>query len=137
MIKNLGHLGILATIAGACLIGAFSMSAQAQDSGYAPPHVDTSGQNQQPSYPAAAMANAEQGTVGVDVLVDTSGKASHPKLVKSSGFDDLDDAGIAAVLNWKYVPAMRGGVPSQERMTVGVNFQLPNMVPTSSPQASR
>src|SRR5580704_12826386 len=136
MIKSLGHLGMLATIAGACLVGALSLSAQAQDTGYTPPHVDTSGANMQPAYPSTAVANAEQGTVGVDVLVDTSGKASHPKLVKSSGYDDLDNAALAAVLTWKFVPAMHDGVPSQERTKVGVNFQLPNVPSSLSPQSS-
>jgi protein TonB len=134
MIKNLGQLGILATFAGACLVGAMSLSAQAQGSGFTPPHVDTSGANMQPPYPAAAVANAEQGTVAVDVLVDKSGKAWDPKLARSSGFDDLDNAAIAAALTWKYVPAMQGGVPESDRMTVAINFQLPNMVPAASTQ---
>jgi protein TonB len=128
---NFRNLGLLAAVGGACLIGV--VSAQAQGAGYTSPHVDTSGQNQQPAYPSTAVANAEQGTVGVDVEVDASGKASHPKLVTSSGYNDLDDAGIAAALTWKYVPAMRNGVPEEERMTVGVNFQLPN-APAMTPK---
>ena len=111
----------------ACLIGAFSLSAQAQGAGYAPPHVDTSGKNQQPPYPPAAVANGEQGTVVVGVAVTENGKAVRPSLDRSSGFNDLDNAALAAVLNWKYVPAMHDGVPVEERLEVGVNFQLPDM----------
>ncbi len=135
MIKGLGQLGMTAGFAAVCLVGAFAMSAQAQNSGYSSPHVDTSGVNMQPAYPSTALANSEQGTVAVEVVVDEHGKASHPKLAKSSGFDDLDNAAISAVLNWKFIPAMRGGAPESDRLTVAVNFQLPNNVPASSPQA--
>jgi protein TonB len=135
MLKRLEQFGFLATITGTCLIGAFSLSAQAQGAGYAPPHVDTSGQNQQPPYPPAAVANGEQGTVVVGVAVTENGKAVRPSLDRSSGFNDLDNAALAAVLNWKYVPAMHDGVPVEERLEVGVNFQLPDM-PSMSPPAS-
>jgi protein TonB len=123
MIKSLGQLGLLATIAGACL--AVSPGAQAQDASFAPAHVDLSAGNLQPAYPATAITNREEGTVVVGVLVSSNGRPTHLKLDRSSGYDDLDDAAIAAVMGWKFVPAMRGGETDQDRIDVGVNFQLP------------
>jgi TonB family protein len=129
MIESLGHLRMLAAFAGACLVSAVSLGAQAQNSSFSAPHVDTSGENAQPAYPSTAIANAEQGVVAVNVLVDENGKASKPQLARSSGFDDLDNAAIAAALTWKYVPAMEGGRPEANRLTVAINFQLPNSIP--------
>ena len=136
MIKTLGHFGMLATIAGACLVGAFSMSAQAADGGSAPPHVDTTGANMQPAWPPGAIEAKEQGTAVVGVLVNENGKPSHPTLDRSSGYSDLDDAAMTAVMNWKFVPAMRDGYPYEDKLEVGVNFQLPNPMSGSNPQNS-
>jgi periplasmic protein TonB len=132
MIKSLGHLGMIAAFAGASLVGAMSLDAQAQDTGSSPAHVDTSGANAQPAYPPTAITNAEQGVVAVNVFVNKDGKASKPQLERSSGFDDLDNAAIAAALSWKYVPAMEGGVPRSNRLTVAINFQLPNSIPAQA-----
>jgi TonB family protein len=126
MIKRLGHLAILATFAGACFVAA--MSAQAQEAGYLAPHVDTTGQNQQPPYPSTAAANSEQGSVVLQALVNSDGKVERMKLAQSSGFDDLDNAALAAVMGWKFVPASRDGKPylTPKWATVKVDFQMPN-----------
>lgn len=128
MIKNLGHFGMLATLAGACLLGTLSLGAQAQESGYNPPHVDTSGANMQPSYPSTAVAGGEQGSVGVGALVGSDGKVIKLTIEKSSGFDDLDNAALAAVKGWKFIPASRNGryYETAKWATVKVDFRLPD-----------
>jgi protein TonB len=128
MTKRFGQLGMRATITGACLVGALSMSAQAQEAGYTPPHVDTSGTNLQPAYPATAVVNGEQGSVGMEVLVGSDGKVRDMRLQKSSGYDDLDNAALAAVWGWKFIPASRNSQYYQMPKwgQVAVQFQLPN-----------
>ncbi|HJT40451.1 MAG TPA: TonB family protein, partial [Sphingobium sp.] len=46
----------------------------------------------QSDYPASAIANHAEGVSKIKVTVETNGLASHCEIVKSSGFDDLDQA---------------------------------------------
>ena len=132
MLKRLGQLGILATITGVCFAGALSVSAQAADEpGYKPPQVDVSGSNMQPVYPNTAVFGAEQGSVVMQALVNSDGKVERMKLAQSSGYDDLDNAALAAVMRWKFIPASRDGqfYEMPKWATVTVDFQLPNAAP--------
>jgi len=96
-----------------------------------PPSVDISRPHPQPAYPDSAQLNGEQGTVLVDVYVHPNGRASKVKVSRSSGFEDLDNAAIEGVLNWRYLPAIRDGETVSDWTTVKIEFQLPQ-VPTPS-----
>jgi TonB family protein len=85
-----------------------STSAQAVTS---PPHLDPSGINLQPNYPASALPNHEQGAVIVNADVTEKGRVRRVILLQSTGFDDLDRAGVAAILGWRFIPAVNDGTP--------------------------
>ncbi len=104
------------------LMVALPMASALADS---PPHVDTSGVNMQPAYPATAIAGHESGSVQVGALVREDGTVKHVVLHKSSGFDDLDSAALSAVKGWKFTPAMKGGGSAEDWATVQLEFQPP------------
>ncbi|HEX3809644.1 MAG TPA: energy transducer TonB [Rhizomicrobium sp.] len=89
------------------------------------PHVDTSGVNMQPAYPDSAKATNESGAVILDVVVSPDGKVSSIRLRETSGFNDLDRAAIAAVMNWKFTPAVKDGHPAEGTSTIQLVFQPP------------
>jgi protein TonB len=47
-----------------------------------------------------------------------------PDIKQSSGFDRLDQAALATVLRWRYVPGKRAGVPETMWFNVPINFVL-------------
>lgn len=74
--------------------------------------VDASARgNRVPDYPAISRRLGEQGVVVLRVLISPDGRASEVQLVKTSGSSRLDGAAVAAVKEWRFVPALRGGKP--------------------------
>jgi protein TonB len=80
--------------------------------------------NPPPRYPASARRNGEEGTVMLRVAVTAGGAASRVDLERSSGYAALDEAALAAVKNWRFVPAQRGGEPVDAVVVVPVVFRL-------------
>lgn len=80
--------------------------------------------NPKPPYPALSKRLGEQGRVIVRVWIGTDGIASQASIKQSSGFDRLDQAAVATVLKWRYVPGKRGGVPEAMWFDVPVNWVL-------------
>ena len=66
----------------------------------------------------------EQGTVLVHVLIGADGTAQQAEILQSSTFDRLDQAALATVLKWRYVPGKRGGKPEAMWFTVPVKWEL-------------
>ena len=66
----------------------------------------------------------EQGKVVVRALIGTDGTASQASIKSSSGYDRLDQAALATVLKWRYVPGKRGGVAEAMWFDVPVNWVL-------------
>jgi protein TonB len=63
-----------------------------------------------PPYPAEAMRAGLSGTVELEILVGTDGRALDVRIVRSSGHRMLDQAARRTVLSkWTFVPAMRDG----------------------------
>jgi len=104
-------------------IGLVSALAANADDGRA--HVDTSGVNMQPDYPASALATKESGEAILDVVVAPSGSVERIALRHSTSFNDLDRAAISAVMNWHFVPAQKDGSPIEGIATVAVAFAPP------------
>jgi TonB family protein len=90
-----------------------------------PPHVDTSGVNMQPNYPASALAAHEKGSAIISVSVRDDGTVGKASLARSSGYSDLDSAAINAVLHWKFQPALENGEPVDGETSVLIAFQPP------------
>lgn len=81
-------------------------------------------QNPRPAYPPLSLRLREQGTVLVDVLVSDQGIASQVKLKTSSGFFRLDNAALATVSGWRFVPGKRAGVAQSMWYTVPITFTI-------------
>ena len=81
-------------------------------------------QNPKPAYPAISRRMNEQGKTTVRVLIGTDGLPQRAEVGKSSGFSRLDDAALATVLRWRYVPGKRGGVAEAMWFNVPINWVL-------------
>ncbi len=81
-------------------------------------------QNPKPVYPAMSKRLNEQGQVIYSVLIGVDGLPVSAKLVKSSGFDRLDQAAYKAVLSWRYVPGKRNGVLTPMSYNAPINWVL-------------
>lgn len=80
--------------------------------------------NPAPEYPAAAKRNGIQGKVLVNVLVKADGTPASVKISRSSGSNNLDEAAVDAVSQWKFIPARRSGVSVQASVIVPVEFKI-------------
>ncbi len=64
--------------------------------------------NPAPRYPSLSRRFGEQGRVLLDVYILPDGTVGEIRLNTSSGFARLDEAALAAVRHWRFVPARRG-----------------------------
>lgn len=77
-----------------------------------------------PRYPLESRRKREQGTVVLTVTLSTTGGVSDIAVARSSGFDRLDKAALAAVRRWKWSPTMVDGQPVMVRGIVEIPFVL-------------
>ena len=80
--------------------------------------------NPPPTYPDAARRDRQEGLVRLTVIVDVEGRAESVTLSGTSGHELLDNAALNAVRNWRFRPAMEGGMPVRSRVNVPVRFRL-------------
>ncbi len=81
-------------------------------------------QNPRPPYPSISRRLNEQGKTTVRVLIGTDGLPQRAEIVKSSGFDRLDQAAVATVMRWRYVAGKRGGVAEAMWFNVPIHWVL-------------
>ena len=81
-------------------------------------------QNPKPVYPTLSRRLGEQGLVMVRVLVGADGLPQRVELQQSSGFERLDQAALATVRGWRFVPGKRNGVPEAMWFNVPIDFKL-------------
>lgn len=92
-----------------------------------PPRFDAAYlNNPSPSYPALSRRNGEAGKVMLRVQVSSDGRPQQIELQRSSGFSRLDDAAMAAVRQWRFIPAKRGDENLTEWVLVPLVFKLTN-----------
>lgn len=78
-----------------------------------------------PAYPAVSRRLAEEGRVMLRVRVLASGDPGEVQLHKSSGFDRLDAAAVAAVKQFKFNPARtRSGRAVDSWVTFPIQYAL-------------
>ena len=78
-----------------------------------------------PTYPRDALRDGITGTVELELLVGVDGSVIDVKIVRSSGNRQLDNAAREQVLrNWRFQPAMRGGIAVQALGRVPIVFSL-------------
>lgn len=90
-----------------------------------PPRFDAAYlNNPTPSYPALSRRNGETGRVLLRVQVGADGLPKNISIAESSNFSRLDEAAIAAVKRWRFIPAKQGDTAITESVLVPLNFQL-------------
>lgn len=77
-----------------------------------------------PAYPRAARQRGLQGVVTLSVQVAEDGVPVAVAVKSSSGHAILDDAALAAVRNWRFVPGRRGNQPVAAAVELPVRFAL-------------
>ncbi len=80
--------------------------------------------NPAPVYPQAARRKGAEGKVLLEVNVTPQGTAREISVATSSGSSILDDAALAAVRQWKFIPARSGGEIVEAKVIVPVEFKL-------------
>lgn len=75
-----------------------------------------------PEYPRFARINNIEGTVVIAATIDTDGKVTYPRVVKSLPL--LDRAALDAVQQWQFKPGTRAGQPVPVDVTLSVEFSL-------------
>jgi serine/threonine-protein kinase len=81
------------------------------------------------AYPADAQAAGQQGTVDLELTIGPDGRVASARVVKSVS-KPLDDAALAAVKQWEFIPARRNGEAVSLIYPVSVSFRLADTVRT-------
>lgn len=76
------------------------------------------------AYPFTAVVAGEEGTAELSFFIKRDGTVRAPKIVRSTGFPDLDQAARSCVLNFRYIPASKNGRPVEVAWQVRVAFCL-------------
>ncbi len=82
------------------------------------------GENPKPVYPAEARKKGYQGEVILKAEILSNGRVGQVELKKSSGHEILDRSALAAVKQWKFIPAKEGGESIPVWVNIPVTFQL-------------
>ena len=91
----------------------------------APRPVAGAAGNAPPDYPPAARRRAEQGRVVVRAEVDSDGGLpTSVTIAHSSGHTLLDQAAVAAVRRWRFIPGLREGQAVRAIADVPIEFRL-------------
>jgi len=75
-----------------------------------------------PIYPADALQQKIQGNVYIEAIIGKDGSVRTARVV--GGKDELADAALEAVKQWKYSPTLLGGAPVEVALYVTVVFQI-------------
>jgi TonB family protein len=76
-----------------------------------------------PEYPESCRSKGIEGSVGLEVSVDASGRPTDVKVVKSA-HPDLDKAAVAAVEQWLFKPRVVEGKPKAAVYVITVDFKM-------------
>lgn len=133
--------GYLAT---ACVLGGTCLAAQASPRVAEPSAQATqdlqANVRMQPRYPKASILNKEQGTVVLQVLVNSDGTVKavdyDPKASTTTSANLIAAASDAA-MQWHFHPATKGGQPIESAARVPVSFQLDPLPDTASAADSK
>jgi len=77
-----------------------------------------------PVYPEIARRRGQQGRVLLHVVVSAAGQPITITVAQTSNYPALDAAAVAAVQQWRFMPATRGGEPVRAVAEVPVLFRL-------------
>ena len=77
-----------------------------------------------PTYPRSATLRREHGVVTMQFTVGANGKLVGSAVVKSSGFRDLDQAALNALIHCRFKPALSDGRPVQAAFVMEYRWKL-------------
>jgi protein TonB len=78
-----------------------------------------------PTYPARMIREGKAGSADVEIYVLPTGRVSDARIIRSSGFEELDQSTLAeAKRKWRLLPATRDGVPIAQWHRLRVTFKL-------------
>ena len=80
--------------------------------------------NPAPDYPPMSRRIGEEGRVLMKVLVTAEGSAAQVEIEKTSGSERLDKAAMAAVKQWRFIPAKKNNQPLSAYVLVPIKFAL-------------
>ena len=80
--------------------------------------------NPPPDYPWQARQRGQQGVVWLSVEVSAAGECAQASVLRSSGVSALDQAALAAVRRWRFVPARQGQTPVESKVEIPIRFKL-------------
>lgn len=69
-----------------------------------------------PEWPKASLRNEETGTVTLQFLIAEDGRVADSKILKSSGFRDLDRAAMTGISKCRFKPGTTDGKPEKAWM---------------------
>lgn len=94
-------------------------------SGVAPPGILT---RVEPVYPAIARQAGQQGTVLLKIEILVNGRPGRITITRSTSYPALDEAAVAAVRQWQFIPAkdLSSGRAIVCTTTLPVSFRLNN-----------
>jgi TonB family protein len=113
----------------AAMLGAARMSPASADAVVVPPHLLS---KPQAKYPPTAIRQHHSGIVSIEVLIDKQGHAADVKVVRSSGYRELDAAAVESGKHFQFQPGTVDGAPVEGHLIVPIDFY---MEPTWSPPA--
>lgn len=79
-----------------------------------------------PSYPVFAQRQQQTGEVLLAVYLDANGDQEHRQIMKSSGYQLLDQAAEKAVSSWQFLPEIHAGLAVPSRIEIPIQFALSN-----------
>jgi TonB family protein len=77
----------------------------------------------EPNFSETARSRKVQGVVGLNVVVDPTGKVRNIKIVHPLGLG-LDESAVATVGTWRFQPATKDGQPVAVAVYIEVDFHL-------------
>ena len=79
-----------------------------------------------PPYPEGARQAGIEGTVVLKIRISENGRADHISISRSSGNEGLDDAAVATIQQWRFVPAkdQESGQALPCYTTIPISFRL-------------
>ena len=83
-------------------------------------------ENPRPAYPRMARRRGYEGTVLLEVLVDSAGKVEDLRVLKSSGYKVLDRSAIKSAKNWLFEPGSIGDEKVEMWVRIPIRFELRN-----------
>ncbi len=79
-----------------------------------------------PEYPDELRKREVEGQLKLKVLIDIQGKVKELEIIKSSGFEKMDNAALKAVKEWKFSPGKKDKKTVESIIIVPISFKISN-----------